>query len=392
MLEQIVAVSVMNLKTLHTRAWSSLVIIVGVAGVVGVLVSVLAMATGLVASMEHAGRADRIIILRGGSDTETSSLLSRASVATILDAPGIRRDGTGKIIGSAESVSVLARPMRNGGTDANVTLRGVGAQGLALRPEIHLVEGRWFKPGLHELVVGRAAQKQFLGLGIGDRISLSGSQWPIVGVFTSDGDTHESEVLTDADTLLSALRRNMFQSVTVLLRSPDGFTAFKQALTTNPRLAVEAHREPDYFAKTASNLTTIMHFVAYVVGSIMAVGAVFGALNTMYSAVSARSVEIATLRAIGFGGLPVVVSVLVEAALLSLLGGILGAGLAWIFFNGNGVSALGAGFTQLVFHLAVTPALMVQGIVWAVLIGLFGGLVPALRAARLPIIDVLRSI
>ena len=392
MVEQIIAVTVLNLKSLPTRVWSSLVIIVGVAGVVGVLVSVLAMATGLVASIDHAGRADRIIILRGGSGTETSSLLSRASVVTILDAPGIRRDRAGKVIGSAESVSVVARPMRSGGSDANVTMRGVGAQGLALRPEIHLVEGRWFKPGLQELVVGRAAQKQFLGLEIGDRVSLSGRQWPVVGVFTSNGDTHESEILTDADTVTSALRRTMFQSVTVLLDSPDAFAAFKRALTTNPQLTVDAFREPEYFAKTASSLTTIMRFIAYVVGSIMAVGAVFGALNTMYSAVSARIVEIATLRAIGFGGLPVVVSVLVESSLLALVGGVLGAGLAWIFFDGNGVSALGAGFTQLVFHLAVTPALMVQGIVWAVLIGLIGGLLPALRAARLPIIAALRSI
>ena len=392
MLEQILAVSVMNLKTLHTRMWSSLVIIVGVAGVVGVLVSVLAMATGLVASMDHAGRPDRIIVLRGGSDTETSSLLSRASVMTILDAPGLRRDGAGKVIGSAESVSVLARPMRNGGTDANVTLRGVGAQGLALRPEIHLVEGRWFKPGLHELVVGQAAQKQFQGLGLGDQVFLNGQPWPVVGVFTSGGDTHESEVLTDADTLLSALRRTMFQSVTVLLDSPRAFAAFKRALTTNPQLSVEAWPETEYFARTSSSLVTIMHFVAYVVGSIMAVGAVFGALNTMYSAVSARSVEIATLRAIGFGALAVVVSVLVEAALLALLGGLLGAALAWIFFDGNGVSALGGGFTQLVFHLAVTPGLMLQGVAWALLIGLFGGLLPALRAARLPIIDALRSV
>lgn len=391
MVEQIIAVSVMNLKTLHTRIWSSLVVIVGVAGVVGVLVSVLAMATGLVASMEHAGRPDRVIVLRGGSDTETSSLLSRASVTTILDAPGLRRDGAGRVIGSAESVTVVALPMRKGGTDANVTLRGLGAEGLALRPELRLVDGRWFKPGLHELVVGQAAQKQFLGLAIGDRVSLSGSLWPVVGVFTSDGDTHESEILTDSDTVTSALRRTMFQSVTVLLRSPDGFAAFKRALTTNPQLSVDAFREPEYFAKTSSSLTTIMRFVAYVVGSIMAVGAVFGALNTMYSAVSARSVEIATLRAIGFGGFAVVVSVLVEAALLALLGGLLGAALAWIFFDGNGVSALGGGFTQLVFHLAVTPALMMQGIAWAFLIGLFGGLFPALRAARLPIIDALRS-
>ena len=189
-----------------------------------------------------------------------------------------------------------------------------------------------------------------------------------------------------------ALRRSLFQSVTVLLDSPNAFAAFKRALTTNPQLSVEAQPEPEYFARTSSSLTTIMRFVAYVVGSIMAVGAVFGALNTMYSAVSARSIEIATLRAIGFGGFPVVISVLVESALLSLLGGIAGAALAWIFFDGNGVSALGGGFTQLVFHLAVTPALMIQGIVWAVLIGLFGGLVPALRAARLPITDALRSI
>ncbi|MGZ5926683.1 MAG: ABC transporter permease [Rhizomicrobium sp.] len=392
MLEQILAVTVMNLKTLHTRVWSSLVIMVGVAGVVGVLVSVLAMATGLVASMEHAGRRDRIIVLRGGSDTETSSQLSRASIATILDAPGIRRDGAGKVIGSAESVTVLARPMRSGGTDANVTLRGVGTEGLALRPEIRLVAGRWFKPGLHELVVGRAAQKQFAGLEIGDRISMSGQPWPVVGVFTSGGDTHESEVLTDAETVTIALRRSLFQSVTVLLNSPGDFAAFKRALTTNPQLSVEAQPEPDYFARTSSSLTTIMHFVAYVVGSIMAVGAIFGALNTMYSAVSARSVEIATLRAIGFGGLPVVISVLVESALLSLLGGIAGAVLAWIFFDGNGVSALGGGFTQLVFHLSVTPALMIQGITWAVLIGLLGGLMPALRAARIPITDALRSL
>jgi len=392
MVQQIVAVTVMNLKTLHTRIWSSLVIVVGVAGVVGVLVSVLAMALGLVASMDHAGRTDRVIILRGGSDTETSSLLSRKSAVTILDTPGVRRDSAGRIIGSAESVSVLSRPMRNGGTDANVTLRGIGPQGLALRPEIRLLEGRWFKAGLQELVVGRAAQKQFMGLEIGDRVSLSGTQWPIVGIFTSDGDTHESEVLTDADTVIAALRRTMFQSVTVLLDSPDSFSAFKRALTTNPQLSVEARREPEYFAKTSSNLTTIMRFVAYVVGSIMAVGAVFGALNTMYSAVSARSVEIATLRAIGFGGFPVVVSVLVEASLLSLLGGVLGAGLAWIIFDGNGVSALGGGFTQLVFHLAVTPSLVVQGIVWAVVIGLLGGLLPALRAARLPITDALRSV
>ena len=211
-------------------------------------------------------------------------------------------------------------------------------------------------------------------------------------MFTSDGDTHESEVLADADTVIIALRRTMFQSVTVLLESPGAFSAFKQALTANPQLSVEVHRETDYFAKLSGSLTTIMNFIAYVVGSIMAIGAIFAALNTMYSAVSARSVEIATLRAIGFGGFPIVMSVLIEALVLSLLGGTLGAALAWVFFNGNGVSALGGNFTQLVFHLAVTPSLMVQGVVWALAIGLVGGLFPAVRAARLPIVEAMRAV
>jgi putative ABC transport system permease protein len=310
----------------------------------------------------------------------------------VLDAPGVRRDAGGQALGSAESVTVLARPMRSGGTDANVSLRGIGPQGLAIRPEIHLVQGRWFKSGTHELVVGQGAQKQFLGLGLGDKVSLSGSQWRIVGVFASGGDTHESEVLADADTVISALRRTMYQSIIVQLDSPAAFTAFRQALITNPQLAVEADRETDYLARSAGNLTTVIHFIAYAVGSIMAVGAIFGALNTMYSAVSARSVEIATLRAIGFGGLPIVTSVMIEALILSLLGGSLGALLAWAFFDGNGVSALGTGFTQLVFHLAVTPTLISQGIIWALVIGFFGGLFPALRAARLPIVDALRSV
>jgi putative ABC transport system permease protein len=235
MLKQVLAVTVMNLRTLPARFWSSLVIMVGIAGVVGVVVSVLAMATGLVASTDHAGRPDRVVVFRGGSDTENSSLLARDATITILNAPQVRRDGAGHPVGSMESVSVLARPMRDGGTDANVTLRGIGAQGLALRPEIHLVEGRWFKPGLHVLTVGRAAQKQFRGLEIGDRVSLSGAQWRIVGVFTSGGDTHESEVLTDADTIIGALRRTMFQSVTVLLNSPQDFAAFQRGLMTNPQ-------------------------------------------------------------------------------------------------------------------------------------------------------------
>lgn len=392
MFKQTTAVTAMNLRTLPTRFWSSLVIVLGVAGVVGVVVSVLAMVTGLTASMEHAGRPNRAIVLRGGSDNELSSTLSRDAVVTILDAPGVRHDASGQAIGSAEAVLVLNRPMRSGGSDANVTVRGVGPQGLALRPELKLVEGRWFKPGLRELVVGRGAQRQFAGLDIGAHLMLRDTEWLVVGAFESGGDVHESEILADAETALAAYKRNLFQSATVQLESPAAFPAFQAALTSNPRLSVEAQRETDYLAKQSENLTKMMNLIARVVGSIMAVGAVFGALNTMYSAVSARNREIATLRAIGFGGTPIVVSVLTEALALSLLGGVIGAALAWLFFNGHGVNALGGNFTQLVFRLTVSPSLMIQGIAWALAIGLIGGLFPAIRAARLPIVEALRAL
>ena len=392
MFKQTTAVTAMNLKTLPTRLWSSLVIVIGVAGVVGVIVSVLAMVTGLSASMQHPGRADRAIILRGGSDNEMSSTLTREAVVTILDAPGIRRDASGQAIASADVVMILSRPMRNGGSEANVTLRGVGPQSKALRPELQLVEGRWFKPGLHELVVGRGAQQQFAGLNLGDDVKLRDTDWTVVGAFASGGDAHESEILADADAVLATYRRTLFQSVRVLLRSPDALSTLKAALTSNPQLSVEVERETDYLAKVSATLTKVMTLIANVVGGIMAVGAMFGALNTMYSAVSARNREIATLRAIGFAGSPIVVSVLTEALPLSMLGGALGAGLAWLLFNGHGVNALGGNFSQVVFRLTVTPNLMIQGVLWALAIGLVGGLFPALQAARLPVVDALRTL
>ncbi len=392
MMKQIMAVTAMNIKTMPNRLWSSLVIVLGVAGVVGVIVSVLAMVTGLTTSVEHAGRADRAIILRGGSDTELSSTLDRNAIMTILDAPGIRQDATGQAIGSAESVMVINRPMKNGDTDANVTLRGIGPQGLALRPEIKIVQGRTFQPGLHELIVGQAAQKQFAGLDIGSHVNLRDTDWTVVGVFASCGDAHESEIMADAESLLAAYRRTLFQSVTVQLESAAAFSNLKDSLTANPQLTVEVHRETDYLSQLSETLTKLMKLIANVVGTIMAVGAVFGALNTMYSAVSARTVEIATLRAIGFSGPPIVFSVISEAIALSLLGGVIGAVLAWVLFNGHGVNAMGGNFSQMVFQLTVTPALMVQGIVWALMIGLIGGLFPAVQAARMPVVEALRKL
>lgn len=392
MLRQIGVVTSMNLASIPQRLGSSSVIIIGIAGVVAVLISVLAMASGFKHTVLGTGRDDRAIVLRGGSDSELASTLTREATLTVMDAPGIRKDAAGKPVASAEAVVIVDLPKKSNDSGANVTIRGVGAEAIALRPEIHLVTGRMFQRGLRELVVGRGAQGQFKGLDVGNHIALRGSDWTIVGAFESNGDSHESELLADVETVLSAYRRNLYQSVVALLDSADSFTAFKNALTTNPQLSVDVMREREYYAKQSERMATVLSFVAYFVGGIMAIGALFGALNTMYSAVSARSLEIATLRAIGFGAAAVVLSVLIEALLLSCIGALIGAGLAWVFFNGNVVSTLGSNFTQVVFRLAVSPALIVLGIIWACAIGLIGGLFPAIRAARQPIATALRAV
>lgn len=392
MIRQIRAVTWMNLRSIPQRFGASSVIVVGIAGVVAVLISVLAMATGFTHTLLATGRDDRAIVLRGGSNSELASTLSRDATLTVMDAPGIRKDAAGKAIASAEPVVIVEMPKKSNDSGANVTIRGVGAEGAALRPEIQLVAGRMFRPGVRELIVGRGAEAQFKGLDVGSHIALRGSDWTIVGAFESNGDSHESELFADAETVLSAYRRNLYQSVVVLLNSKDSFDAFKAALTTNPQLSVAVTRERDYYAEQSQRMGAVLAFVAYFVGGIMAVGALFGALNTMYSAVSVRSREIATLRAIGFGAAAVVVSVLIEAMLLSVMGALIGAGLAWLFFNGNVVSTLGSNFTQVVFRLAVSPALVVLGVLWACGIGLIGGLFPAIRAARLPVAAALRAI
>ena len=389
-LRQIRAVTWMNLASIPQRFGTSSVIVIGIAGVVAVLISVLA--TGFKRTILATGRDDRAIVLRGGSDSELASTLAREATLTIMDAPGIRKDAAGKPIASAEAVVVVDMPKKSNDSGANVTIRGVGPEGMALRPEIQLIAGRMFQRGLRELIVGSGAQAQFKGLDVGSHIALRGSDWTIVGAFVSNGDSHESELLADGETVLSAYRRNLYQSVVVLLDSKDSFATFKSSLTTNPQLSVDAMREHDYYAQQSQRMSSVLSFIAYFVGGIMAVGALFGALNTMYSAVSVRSREIATLRAIGFGASAVVLSVLIEALLLSVIGALLGAALAWMFFNGNVVSTLGSNFTQVVFRLAVGPSLVVLGIVWACVIGLVGGLFPAIRAARLPVATALRAL
>jgi putative ABC transport system permease protein len=391
MLKQLTAVISMSLQTLPQRVGASSVIVIGIAGVVAVLVSVLAMGAGFRHTLADTGRPDRVIILRGGSDAELNSNLTRMDVDTISNAPGLAKDFGGKALLSSELVTVVNVPKIDTGTDANVTLRGVGLQLTAVRPELKIVGGRMFRPAVRELIAGVGAVKQFRGLVAGSVLHLRNADWTVTGVFTSNGDVHESELLADVDTVGSSVERNGYSSAVALLASPAEFTRFKDALTTDPQLKVDAQREPDYYAAQSKQLTKIINVVGNTVAVIMAIGAMFGALNSMYSAVAARGLEIATLRAIGFGALPVLLSVMIEALLLSLIGGIIGASLAWLFFNGHSVSTLGGAFAQVVFQLTVTPALIVTGIVWACIIGLLGGFFPALRAARLPVAEALRA-
>lgn len=392
MFRQIGAVTAMNFRSLPQRVSTSLVVVIGIAGVVAVLVSVLAMSTGLIRTMQSTGRDDRAIAMRNGSIAETSSALDRNSAKLILDAEGIKRDADGNPITSAETMRILSLRKKQDDAEINVILRGVGPKMLEVRPELKIIEGRMFQPAVTEVIVGKAAHSQFKGLNVGDVVNSRGANWTVVGVFETGGDAHESSLMTYAETLISIDQRGAFQSVTALLESPAAFQAFKDSLSANPALAVDVIREREYYQQQSKTMSTIISVIAYVVGGIMAVGAVFAALNTMYSAVSARLQEIATLRALGFGSTAMVVSVLAEALVLALIGGVIGALIAWLFFNGNTVSTSGGGMGQMVFELAVSPPLMILGVVWACIIGVLGGLFPAMRAARLPVAMALRAV
>ena len=393
-LRQIATVVELNLRNLPQRLGASAVIVVGIAGVVGVLLSVLAMAVGFQRTVAGTGSPDRAIVISSGALNEALSSIPRDAVANIEGAPGIARDGAGRAIVSAEVLAQIQVPARHGGKLINVTVRGVGPREPELRPEIHLLEGRDFRSGLHELIVGRNAAAAYGGLVLGDHLKFQNGDWTVVGVFgSSAASSLDSQLLADANTLLSAYQRNWFHSVTVQLEGPGALARLKRALAADPTLHVAVFRESEYSATQSRGLSRLLKGIGYFIGGMMAVGAVFGALNTLYAAVSARSVEIATLRAIGFGSAAVVISVLVEALLLSLGGALAGALCAWALFDGHVTSMAGGGLqTQLAFTMAVTPGLIALGIIWACLIGLIGGLFPAIRAARLPVARALGAI
>jgi putative ABC transport system permease protein len=392
-LNQVVAVTLLNLRNLPQRIGSSIVAVIGVAAVVLVFAAVLSMAKGFERTMIAAGSDDTAIIMRSGSTSELNSGLSNEDVLIVANAPGVVKAGDDTVM-SAELYVVVDIKKKSSDTDANVPFRGVQAHALDVRQNMRLADGRMFEPGKNEIVVGRAAQQEFAGLETGSVIRFGQTDWTIVGVFDADGSVSESELWTDIRVLQGAYRRgNSFQSVRVKVQGEQGLEALQKALEDDPRLDVDVVSEKEYYSGQAAPLSKFIKLIGYPLTILMAIGAVFGALNSMYSSVSVRGKEIATLRALGFGPLSVLLSTMIESTVLALAGGILGGAAAYFVFNGFQVSTLnGASFSQVVFDFAVTGDLLINGLYAALIIGAFGGLFPAIRAARLPVAQALREL
>ncbi|MEZ5312771.1 MAG: ABC transporter permease [Thermoanaerobaculia bacterium] len=397
-LSQVSAVTTTAVRTIPQRRGSSLATIAGIAGVVAVFVAVLSIGEGFRKTLRSAGSPDNAMVLRSGSDSEMMSVMLDDSIEIIAQAPGVARgpvdtQGPDAPFSSAELFVIVDQPKRTTGGDANVPLRGVQPGAFATRPELKIVQGRKFEFGKNEVIVGEGALKAFSGLELGTTQKWGVNEWTVVGIFSAGGALWESEIWTDARVLQPAFQRgNSFQTVIAKLESPAAFDRFKDALTTDPRLDVQVLRESDYFANQGRTLNGIIKGLGLVISVLMGIGAIFGALNTMYSAVASRTREIATVRALGFGSAAGGVSVLAEALLLALVGGAIGAVGAWLAFDGFRTSTLNwDSFSQVTFAFEITPALMISGAILALVLGFFGGLFPAIRAARLPVTAALRE-
>jgi putative ABC transport system permease protein len=390
---QAVAVTALNVRNMRERLSSSIVALVGIAGVVTVLIGVLSISEGFRAVLDLSGAEDVAIILRGGSNDEMSSGLTQEQTRIIADAKDIARDESGPIV-SPELYVVVDVPLISTGTAANVPLRGVSKQASRLRQDFAVIEGRDFVPGTFEVIVGRGAAQQFAGLQVGNQLRWGTTEWTVVGIFKDRGSVAESEIWTDATVLQGAYNRgSSYQSVRAKLTSASALNSFKDSLTTDPRLNVKVFSEKEFYEQQSRILTTLVKWIGTTIAVLMGLGAVFAALNTMYSAVSARTREIATLRALGFGSAPVVFSVLAEALLIGIVGGIAGMLIAYFAFNGMRASTMNfATFSQITFAFTVTPSLLMQGLVYSLILGFVGGLMPSLRAARLPITTGLREL
>lgn len=389
-LRQIIEITWMGLATLPQRLGSALVIVIGIAGVVSVLIAILAMGEGFQTIITKTGRVDEVIVLRKGANSELNSVIRREDAVLITQGPGILKNNEGKPIASAEAIVVANLLKKSTNTDMNIEIRGVGPQVWDLRPNAHVFDGRRFDLGKRELVVGKGARSEFAGLVTGATVRLGQQDWKVVGTFTS-GDAYESELWGDVEVVQSTYQSDGYQSVTLKLTNADTYEELKTALSTDLRLSVDVERTSDYYATQSEDLTRLIRILGVSVASIMGIGAIFGALNTMFTAVSTRTREIATLRALGFPATVIVISVLLEATLLASLGGVIGAGTVWLIFDKYTVSTLGANFNQIVFAFKVSPQLIVDGLAWAIFMGLVGGLFPAVAAARIPITSALRN-
>lgn len=392
LISQIAALIAFNLRTLPSRLGSAAAAMFGIAGVVAVLVGILSISEGFSKVMTAGGSPDTALVLRGGADSEMSSVLMGEDINVIAAAPGIAR-ANGKTLVSPELYVVVDLPKRGRQTPANVPLRGVKSEAFLVRPEVKIIQGRSFQSGRNEVIVGKGAHLSFAGTDIGSELKWGQNRWTVVGVFEAAGGISESEIWTDAAVLAPAYRRgNSFQTAIVKLASPGSFQQFKDALTTDPRVTVRVMREADYYAAQSEVLRKLVTFLAIIICGLMGLGAIFGALNTMYTAVSARAREIATLEALGFGGFAVMVSVIFEALLLALIGGAFGAVGAYLAFDGYRAATMNfATFSQVAFAFDVTPRLMIMAALYAALIGLIGGFFPAIRAARTPVSVALRE-
>ena len=386
MFAQIIEITWLNLRNLPSRLGSSLVTVVGIAGVVGVMVAILAMAAGFRSTLDRGGDADRAIVLRGGSDSELSSGISINEMNIVASMEGV-------VEASGELYVVADVPKRSTGLAANLIVRGVSQPAFAVHDEVRIVEGRRFEPGKSEVIAGRGASAQFAGIDVGGTIELRDSTWTVVGIFSANGSAYESELWADLPVAQSVFRRGaVVSSVRVRVDSPQRIDEIAKRIEDDPRLDLVLESEQEYLAGQSEQLTQTIEAFGYLVAVIMAVGAVFAALNTMYSAVVTRTVEIATLRALGFGSTPVVISVMIESMALALLGGAVGAGVSYVVFNGYTVSTLNnVSFSQVAFDFAVTSELVQSGLIWALTLGAIGGLFPAIRAAWLPITAALRG-
>jgi putative ABC transport system permease protein len=390
---QIGAVALLSLRTIPKRLGSSAVAVIGIAGVVIVFVAVLSMAEGFSTAMRSAGAPDRVLVMRSGADTEMTSGLGGPEVDIIKQAPGIRRENQ-RALASAELFVLIDLPKRSTGTPANVPMRGIEPDTLQVRDEARLVQGRMLQFGTNEIIAGRAAVRQFDGLSLGAQVVSGQVTWTVVGVFESGGSVSETELWADARVLQGAYRRgNSYQSLLARLESPASYEMFKDWLTSNPQVNVSVRPEAEYYAAQSTTLTSLIRTVGFGIAVLMGIGAVFGAILTMYTAVATRTREIATLRALGFNTSSVLVSVLAESLALAAIGGALGGVAAYAGFNGYQTSTINfQTFSQVAFAFAVTPALLVQGVTYALVMGIIGGLMPAIRAARLPVASALREL